>query len=171
LLEWLDEDRNRAGERYVRIRSNLLTIFEARGCPVADALADETIDRVAGKIRELAAGYTGSPELYFYGVAHKVYLEYLRHKTIELPPAGSEMTEEVELQYECLERCLARLTTRNRNLILQYYQEGGRTKAEGRRRLARRLGIAPNALRIRAHRIREGLAKCQSDCLKRRLSE
>jgi hypothetical protein len=26
LLEWLDEDRNRAGERYVRIMSSLLTI-------------------------------------------------------------------------------------------------------------------------------------------------
>ncbi|HST21595.1 MAG TPA: hypothetical protein VLR90_10785, partial [Blastocatellia bacterium] len=56
---------------------------------------------------------------------------------------------------------------KNRKIILAYYNEDLHGKRDGRRRLAKRLGIVPNALRIRTHRIREDLANCLEDCLKR----
>src|SRR4051794_16211659 len=83
LLEWLDADRERAGYRYEAIRRRLITIFTCRGCREAEALADETINRVTIKLPEIADAYVGDPALYFYGVAQKVHLEYLRKR----PPA------------------------------------------------------------------------------------
>ena len=45
LLDWLDPDRERAGHRYETIRLRLIKIFTSRGCPEAEELADETINR------------------------------------------------------------------------------------------------------------------------------
>lgn len=168
LLSWLDQDRDRAGERYEQIRSRLIKVFEVRGCPVAEDLADATMDRVSTKLPEIMNAYIGNPELYFYGVAQKIHLEYLRRKPpVQALALQRPSTEETEMQHECLEKCLGRLTPRNRRLVLQYYREQGHTKQETRKLLARRLGIGANALRIRVHRIRETLAECLTDCLKR----
>jgi hypothetical protein len=49
--------------------------------------------------------------------------------------------------------------------VLQYYQEEKRAKIEHRKRLAERLGIELNALRIRAYRIRAELYECIRLCL------
>ncbi len=54
---------------------------------------------------------------------------------------------------------------RSRDLVLQYYREEKREKIEHRKRLASRLGIGLNALRIRACRIRETLYQCVQTCL------
>src|SRR5215471_15353196 len=87
LLDWLDRDRDRdrAGRRYEQIRSHLIKIFECRGCATAEDLADETINRVAGKVAQIAEGYVGDPALYFYGVAEKIYLEHARKRSVLLP--------------------------------------------------------------------------------------
>src|SRR5580700_5918445 len=45
-LNYLDADRERAGEKYETIRQKLLTLFRCNGCWTAEDLADETIDRV-----------------------------------------------------------------------------------------------------------------------------
>lgn len=78
MLDWLDADRERAGCKYEAIRLRLIKIFTCRGCQAAEELADETINRVIGRIVEIANGYRGDPALYFYGVAQKVFLEYSR---------------------------------------------------------------------------------------------
>lgn len=75
-------------------------------------------------------------------------------------------TEDIEREYECLERCMQKLTPDNRQLVLQYYQEEKRAKIDHRRQLAEQLGIALNALRIRAHRIRASLQECVQTCLR-----
>ena len=43
LLDWLDADRDVAGQRYEEIRRRLIKIFVCRGCIVPEELADRTI--------------------------------------------------------------------------------------------------------------------------------
>ena len=61
---------------------------------------------------------------------------------------------------------MQRLTSRNRELILEYYREEKHLKIDHRKELAQRLGIALNALRIQACRIRASLQECVFECLK-----
>ena len=167
LLTWLDPDRDRAAHKYETVRIRLIKIFSCRGCGEADDLADETINRVTAKLSEIAGSYLGDPALYFYGVANKVYLEYLRRRPAIEPPPLRESSEEIEAEYACLERCMDELPPESRRLVLQYYQDEKRAKIERRRKLAEELGIAVNALRIRAHRIRQVLQQCVQVCLER----
>ena len=176
LLDWLDQDRNRAGQKYEVIRSRLIKVFVCRGCIVPEELADDTINRVAGKVQQIAETYVGNPALYFYGVADKIFLEYLRKMPAPLPlaPSGPGVEcdpkpgEEAEPRHRCLDRCVERLSAENRTLIMVYYGGQGQAKINMRKELARRLGIGANALWIRAHRIREALRKCMGDCLTRK---
>src|SRR4026207_1319031 len=78
LLSWLNSNEDLAAAEYERIRRRLIRIFVCRGCFEAETLADETIDRVALKTREITNGYVGNPANYFYGVANKIHLEWLR---------------------------------------------------------------------------------------------
>jgi DNA-directed RNA polymerase specialized sigma24 family protein len=176
LLDWLDADRDRAGRKYELIRLRLIKIFTCRGCREPEELADETINRVIARVVELAGGYKGDPALYFYGVSQKVHLEYLRKahsQPINLPLATEssqntqaiDLTSDIEPEYECLERCLEQLPPNNRDLVLRYYQQERKAKIEHRKSLATELGIAVNALRIRAHRIRLVLQRCVRDCI------
>lgn len=165
LLAWLDSDPETAARKYELIRSRLIKIFVCRGCYEPEDLADVTIDRVARKLGEIRSTFAGEPIRYFYGVANKVHLEYLRRKPPPIPPPSSMNTEEIEREYNCLERCMQRLTPGNRELVLQYYQEDKQAKIDNRKRLADQLGIAVNALRIRACRIRASLLECVQKCV------
>jgi RNA polymerase sigma factor (sigma-70 family) len=165
LLAWLDPDRDRAAHKYETVRTRLIKIFSCRGCGVADDLADETINRVAAKLSEIVDSYVGDPALYFYGVANKVFLEYLRRRPMVEAPPVRESSDDIEAEYACLERCMDELPPESRRLVLEYYQEEKRAKINRRRKLAEDLGIAVNALRIRAHRIRQQLQQCVQICL------
>ena len=88
---------------------------------------------------------------------------------MELPCIG-DSSPEVEQHYACLEKCLTQLTDPNRELVLEYYQQEKRAKIDHRAELAKRLGIAANALRIRAHRIRQVLEKCVLQCANQPIS-
>ncbi len=164
LLDWLDSDREQAGIKYEQIRSSLIKIFTGRGCIDAEELADETINRVTGKIREIQNDFTGDPARYFYGVAKLVYMEYWRRKPPQTPPPPPDSAR-AELEYRCLERCIERLSEEDRGLLLREYGAKGRTQAERRKALADELGISLNALRIRVYRIRVGLKECIEKCL------
>ena len=135
-------------------------------------LADETINRVAQKVGELAATYQGDPALYFYGVANKIYLEQLKKakpRVIEWQEREAE--DDYEAEFECLERCMDKLTMNSRDLVLKYYDHEKDSKIEQRRRLAETLNIGLNALRIRAHRIRITLYRCITGCLDQQAPE
>lgn len=167
MLVWLDTDRDRAGKKYEAIRHRLIKIFTCRGCKDAEIMADKTIDRVAKKAPDLAQSYSGDPALYFYGVANNVHLEYLRKKQPQaLPPTlVAQQPDDVEQEYQCLERCMERLPSDNRDLVLQYYSEDKQAKIDHRKLLAGRLGVALGALRLRAFRIRQTLHECVSNCI------
>lgn len=174
LLDWLDKDREEAGNKYEQIRLTLIKIFVCRGCSCPEELADETINRVAGKLTEIVSSYVGNPALYFSSVARLIYLEYSRREnTVSLPPNITEIKSETnskqynnEPEYECLEQCLDTLPTQSRELILTYYSEEKRAKIDARKELAEYLGIELNALRLRVNRIRVNLEKCINECIK-----
>jgi DNA-directed RNA polymerase specialized sigma24 family protein len=166
LLSWLDPDREVAGQKYEELRRRLVKLFVCRGCAEAESLADDTIDRVIWKLPEIRETYVGEPARYFYAVANKIYLEYLRTRPAPPPPPPTADPGDSELEFHCLEQCMERLTPKNRQLVLRYYQDERRAKIDHRKRLAEELGVAINALRIRAHRIRAALQVCVENCLR-----
>jgi RNA polymerase sigma factor (sigma-70 family) len=165
LLDWLDSDRDQAGIEYEQIRAKLIKFFSGKSHSEAEDLADETINRVASRLNEIKNQVYGEQARYFYGVARKVQMEYLRRKQPHEPPDSTVDSERVEIEYRCLEECIAKLSPENRELVLSYYQAEGRQKIDQRKLLADKLGIAPNALRIRAYRIRAALQKCLEKCV------
>jgi len=169
LLDCFDSDRQRAGEKYEQLRRKLEKFFEVHRSPIAEELADETINRVARKLEEglviqNVAGYS-------IGVARLVFRESLKRqsKTVEL---GDEPSSAVdpghanpsEVQLRCLDGCLEKLNPETRMLIIEYYQLKKQAKIDHRKVLAEKLGIPVNALRIRVHRLRGQLEECVIRC-------
>ena len=167
LLDWLDSDREQAGIKYEEIRRRLIMIFTGRGCVDAEDLADETINRVIQRLSTIKDEFTGDPTRYFFGVANFIYMEHMRKKPPQPSPFPPPDSNQIEIEYRCLEHCIDSLSQENRYLLLQYYGADGRSKIDQRRQLSEELGIAPNALRIRAYRIRQGLQECVEKCIER----
>lgn len=165
LLSWLDQDRERAGVLYEKIRWRLITILAARGCDLAEELADETIDRVSRRVAEIERLYVGDPAIYFLGVMNNVHHEYLKRPPIPRVVPNQDQVEANEQLHICLDRCLEKLSPHARQLIEQYYAEDKSAKINLRRRLARDFGIAAGTLRLRALRIRARLQECIQQCL------
>lgn len=183
LLERLDSDPNRAGEKYEHIRDSIKKVFESRGCHPSDYLADETFNRVARRISEGAEIDKANISAYIYGVARNVAREHLRGPDINLLPIDGlsrsqhpaegpgEMSERQnardasEQGLDCLDRCFDKLPPAARDLILAYYDVDKGEQIEYRKQLAESLGLTTNGLRIRVHRIREKLEKCVEKCL------
>ena len=169
LLARFSSDREEAARLYERARAKLMRSFEWRGAEFPDALADETLDRVARRLDE--GVQIDNPISYIHAVAQRVLMENRKKKhTVGLddvvetaPPKVDEVDPEPRL--ECLDDCLASLPGDSRQLIIDYYQEERRAKIKLRQQLADKLGIPLNALRIRAHRIRATLEKCVTKCL------
>jgi DNA-directed RNA polymerase specialized sigma24 family protein len=165
LLDWLDPEREIAGQKYEEIRLRLIKLFTCRSCREPEDLADETINRVTRKLKEIAADSAGDRVAYFYAVGNNVFKEYLRRRLPEpLPPVVPEASN-IEEEFACLEQCLVALDVEQRDLVLSYYQDDKLAKINHRRLLAEKLGVAANALRIRAYRIRATLQKCVEKCL------
>ncbi len=173
LLAWLNPDREEAAKKYEEIRRRLIRTFMHRGCTTAEDAADRTINQVVRRVPEIRESYEGDPALYFYGAARNIFSEYFRSRVDETPlipeiaaaPPDDE-PDEWEREHECLEKCLEELTPRNRDLLLEYYQEEGGAKVEHHKEMARRLGLTPNALRVLMCRLRASFKKCMRACLK-----
>ena len=171
LLAWLNPDRETAGKKYEDIRKRLIRIFMHRGCTSAEDLADKTINKVARKVHEIKGYYVGDPALYFCGVAKNVYAEYSK-TLVELPvmpeiisaPVPDE-PDESEAAHNCLDRCLQKMTPRDRELLLTYYREERGAKIEQHKEMSRQLGISVNALRIIICRLRASFKKCMQNCI------
>src|ERR1051326_502726 len=177
LLRWLYPDREKAGLRYEAIRSGLMKIFICRGYADAEDLTDETINRAIARIADIVESYDGDPALYFFGVAKNIQRECARRPRLadaestlnknlnNASQEPSQLADDTELDYRCLDRCMEELPAENRRLVLEYYLHEKQGKIDHRKRLADELGIAVNALRIRAHRIRRTLQQCLQQCL------
>lgn len=168
-LAWLDPDPKQAAAKYIVIQTKLTVYFKCKGCGIdSEQLADETIARVSKTIPKIADTYVGERLPYFLGFARKVYSEWLR-KMIRIrlaqPPPSPDSIDDKELLDRCLTRCLKKLTEKKRDLILRYYTGERQAKIEERKKLAEEEDLAPNALRIQAHRIRTQLRECVEKCV------
>ena len=173
LLDWLDEGVDSGGERYLEMRRRLVSYFDRKRCLVPDELADETLSRVARRLAEEERIEGVGPAQYCYIVAKFVFLESLRRAahvpaSDQLPAAEAGTDAGREALLACLDRCLAALPADERDLILDYYLDDRRAKIDRRRACAGRLGLTPNALAIRACRIRARLERCVTACGGRR---
>jgi len=175
-LTWLADGQSADGQEYLNLRSRLVAYFERKGCLPADDLADETLERVNRRLDEAGRIEVETPAKFCYITAKFVFLEYLRaakRKESSLDAADLERkgtedrrdeSERKEKLERCLDGCLSELSADERSLIVDYYFGERRTKIDHRRALAERLGISPNALAIRACRIRERLERCIKKC-------
>ncbi len=176
-LTWLNADHELAAQQYEAVRRRLIVFFEGRRCATAEELADQTINRVIGRVPTFEGKYEGDPVPYFYRVAHYVYLGYLDTQVrrdggeineATLPAVSPALSQTKELQSVCLDECLKQLAPAQRWLVLQYYQENKQTKIERRKWLAEQLGESLNALRLQLHKLRGQLRGCVTSCEEKR---
>jgi DNA-directed RNA polymerase specialized sigma24 family protein len=172
LLARLHDDPQQAGDVYEDLRRTLLRFFEWRGVVAADSAADEAIDRLG---RRLSSGETvGDVRAYVLGIARMVALEHhrrpeTRHVPID-PPAEQRLVAPVEVpgddaRLTCFDGCITALTPDVREFIVGYYSDTGRARIDARAELARQQQLSPNALRLRAQRVRDRLEDCIGRCL------
>lgn len=167
LLEWLDPDPDKAGQRYEVIRGGLIRIFVSQGLTDAEHYADETVDRVIKRLPEIRDGYVGEPVRYFIGVARNVIREAIRRQEIAvdvLPQCLPIKPGDKEL-IDCLTECLKLLPPDRQDFILDYHLYGGRDKIRHHKQMADELSISIGALRTRAHHIRVALEDCILNCI------
>ena len=179
LLNWLNPDRDCAGDEYVRMHRRLAKIFEARGCLRPEECADETFNRVGRQLLEGKEIRTENPAIYIDGVARLILREQWSKpapEQIEEIPAdklaqGPDLEvsakHEKERWHVCLESCLQQLPPESRELLLEYYSEDKIRKIETRNRMARQLGVATAVLRNRIFKLRNSLRGCVATCLAR----
>ena len=177
LLDCLDADPERAGEKYEDLRRTLIRFFLWRGAPFPEEHTDETFNRLAKK---LGAGIEiKNIGAYSYEVARLVCLEALKNSAGKRAPLDAikhkasaadfkDEVEEKELRLTCLENCLSGLPAEGRLLIVEYYQDESRGRIDRRRALAERLGLQREALANRAQRVRDKLEHCVTRCLKKK---
>lgn len=173
-LDWIDDGVDSAGQRYLEIRRRLVLYFDRKNCLSPDELADETLNRVARRLEEEGTIASDSAAHYCYIVARFVFLESLRgqrrQESLEdnfaAMPDSNEDKQEAAQKSDCLERCIQKLDTEERVLIINYYKGEQRAKIEKRKAMAAKLGVTINALTIRACRIRDKLEGCMRKCLR-----
>ena len=177
LLDWLDPDRDRAADAYVRLHRRFAKMFEARGCVTPEDCADETFNRVGRQLLEKKEIRSDNPIVYLDGVARNVLREQWRRldhfekiATDEFardPRVETDERSETEKRHVCLEECLRGLPEASRSLLLEYYAESKTLKIEMRNRMALRMGIAAGVLRNRIFKLRNSLRECIAGCMVR----
>jgi len=166
LLACLDSNRDIAAHRYLRMRRDLVRLFEWRGCYTPDDYADETINRCARKIEQ--GEEIRDLEMYSIGVARMLLREMCRDRSRqarsldEIPElcAWPEIRSDLEHGVEALRLSLEQLSHDDRFLILNYYKGDKSDKIKTRKMLSELFGIGTSTLRMRAMRIREKLRLC-----------
>jgi DNA-directed RNA polymerase specialized sigma24 family protein len=174
LLKQLSPDREQAGRHYEQLRRRLITVFACRRCLDPEALADETLDRVARKIAESPdwAGDAAPATPLVFGVAWNVARESFRERRpVSMPdgwdPASAtrrEDADEAERTQRCLDSCLSQLSAKDRNLLLAYFRETRGTRIALRSSLAKELGLSAAGLRVKVHRLVNTVRACVVAC-------
>ena len=172
-IEWLDGGVPSDGRSYVDMHARLVSYFARKGCAAPEALADETLTRVARRLHEEGTITGAAPAQYCYIVARFVLLEHFRggdarraDLTRDMQDRSTPANQGGERLMTCLDECLGRLSADDRDLILAYYAGDGARRMAARRELAVRYRLSPNALMIRASRLRDRLRTCLARCRK-----
>jgi RNA polymerase sigma factor (sigma-70 family) len=176
ILAWLNPDRDVAGAMYVQLRHDLEKVFIWGGCPDPEGLADEVLDRVAKKIYEVKPSYVGDPRLYFLAVARNLVKENFRKIKTHVSLTEIELSEQLTTEgkeddaviNDCLDECLQKLSSEQRELVAAYYAKEKQAKIAHRSALAQRLAITVETLRVRVFRLRASLEDCIERCVERK---
>ena len=179
MLSHLDPDPSLAWDKYGEIRRMLAKYFECNHCSDPNELANESLSRVAKKLRtEPILNICG----YARRVAHFVRLEDLRDREREVaidensggPDALIDEADpeqrivdkiDHEVSLTCLRECLAKLNEADRKLVVGYYSADEGMKIQLRRTLAQGAGISMGALWTHMNRLRTRLERCFRDSL------
>jgi hypothetical protein len=169
LLRALDPDRDRAASLYAHLFERLRSLFEWNGFEPSDALADQTLDRLALRLSQESQGVepVREPARFAAGIARMIMQETRRNEQ-RMKEAAEEFqqgafayaTGEKERISAILNDCLERISADRRLLIERYYSSDARNHIGVRAALAKELKISLNALRNRAGRIRADLENC-----------
>lgn len=187
LLQWLDggptnpTNEDSQGQKYEEMRGRLVAFFDRKNCATPDELADETLNRVMKWVEEHDRDYDDEPAKICYNTARFVFHEHLRkpvHVTEDISDLSTQpavdprqiaLLEEEEQAKEkrlgCLQTCSQKLPGDDRELIVRYYYGEQRVKLDNRKALAAERGMTPNALNIKACRIRDKLRACVTQCV------
>src|ERR1043166_6099603 len=176
ILAWLNDDREVAGTMYVQRRDDLAKLFRWGKCADPEGLTDQVFDRVAKKVREVKPSYVGDPRVYFFAVANNLIKENFRKIKTHASLEDVDLTRQLIIEggqddadiYDCLDRCLQKLTSEQRELIMAYYAKEKQAKIDHRNELAQRFGMTVQTLRVRVFRIRASLEECIERCLERK---
>jgi DNA-directed RNA polymerase specialized sigma24 family protein len=169
MLLWLDKDRDIAGQKYEAMRLRLIKIFDYRQSLNSEELADLTFDRVLKKFEEDAVPIDAVPAAYFCRVADFIHRESFKKPVpVELPEDIAIETEDESFDpyFECLKKCLKKLSAEKHKLVIGYYEEEKRAKIDFRQQLAQSIGIPLKKLHSRIFRIRTSLQQCVLNCVK-----
>jgi hypothetical protein len=183
LLLRLDSDRTFASKKYEEVRRKLIKFFDWNSCSLrAEALTDETLNRIAEKLKTEAIQNVNA---YALSVARFVRLEdvkrHRRESSIEDIPGGidflvnpgdseAEIVERIDgkIRHACLRECRAKLRPQDSAFAIAYYSADGDIQKVHRQRLAKTLDTTMPALRARANRLRDKLEHCVNRCLEGR---
>jgi len=176
ILAWLNPDRDVAATMYVELREDLAKLFRWGKCADPEGLTDEVFDRVAKKVHEVKPSYVGDPRLYFLAVANNLIKENFRkiktHASLEDVDLSRQLTTEGRQDdtdiHDCLDTCLQKLSSEQRQLIIDYYAKDKQAKIDHRSELAQRFGMTVQTLRVRVFRIRASLEECIERCSERK---
>lgn len=171
-LRTLDSDEDSAAEKFLRLRAGIESFFEWRDCDDVENLTDIVFDRV---IKKFAGGEEiANIEAFSISIAKFVLLEYKRKSTrlTELRDVQGREDFAAKLEsddlkrrnIECLRKCLGKLPETKRRLLIEYFNTEERTMMTARRKLAERLELSLNSLRIRVSRLKSKLERCTKDC-------
>jgi DNA-directed RNA polymerase specialized sigma24 family protein len=167
LLQWLGSDPDSASKEFLVIQKGLIAMFAAEGFCDAEGLADETINRVADRLPEIGPDYDGKPVRYFRGVARNIIFETKRRKEIATDTLPERPAKPIDVsdEYNCLVKCLRFLSSKDRDLILDYHVYEGHDKVVNHLTMANEFKTSISNLRVRAYRIRDRLEKCVLECV------
>ncbi|MGD0732439.1 MAG: hypothetical protein ABR956_14355 [Terracidiphilus sp.] len=175
LLDALGPTPAEAGAAYEGLRERLIRFFRWNHCSFPEELADTALDRLADKLSRNAEPIL-SPARFATGIARMLLLEQHAKRIREnkmllwlswFHEHRGPGDEEKQLYDDALSHCLDCLTSDSRLLLERYYSGDGSDRIRNRQALATELGIAMNALRNRALRLRDSLENCTARYLAR----
>jgi DNA-directed RNA polymerase specialized sigma24 family protein len=165
LLSRLDADRDQAAAAYNQLRGRLINHCRLKGHSSPEDGADEVLDRVAARLAQGEAVLDVAK--YSLGVARLVCLENYRQqeraqKFVCDFSFFQSIAEAVDDRiFGLMARCFGKLGAEEQSLLRDYYGGAeGEPLDEWRLRMAHRMQITLNTLRLRVHRLRLGLEKC-----------
>ena len=169
------DDSQSAGERFELLHSKLVFYFESRRCDDPEELAHLTLERLMRRHDEQVEVINLTS--YCYGIAQKVFYEYLRKQRARrdyvseqeyrsrIHTSDEDAAEYKERRLKCLDECAERLSEQEREMLSEYYRVRGRAKDAHRIKMAEKLGISRSALTLRIFHLKRRLKMCVVKCL------